>query len=121
MNKKEMAQKFTRQMIGQEVSSLNQQEVLLILKEVQNLYSHTEVKTKESWRVTSRIAADAQSVQEKLEHTNAQLNQLNKEIEASAIFFRRNQRKAFWERYSTAILVGLMAALVTNILFMLMR
>jgi hypothetical protein len=112
-------QQFTRQMTGQEVSSLNQQEVLLILKEVQNLYSQTEARTRECWRLTSKITADTRSIQEKLECTNERLDQLNTEIERSATFFRRSQKKAFWERYSTAILVGLIAALVTNIIWLI--
>jgi hypothetical protein len=48
-----------------------------------------------------------------------QISHLNRNLEESAKLFQKSKKVSLWHRYSTAIIVGVISALLTNLLVMI--
>jgi hypothetical protein len=54
-----------------------------------------------------------------LQSLNMQLDNLNAKLEQSSTLFSKSRKCSLWERYWTAVTVGAISALLTNLLVMM--
>ncbi len=119
MNKKEIAQQFTRQMIEQNPTHLSSEQVLLILKEIQSLY----LKAQDSHQqqiinariLNSMIEGNLKQVRE----VNTLLDLQTQKLLASTTLIQKTQKASVWQRYWMAILMGILSTLLTNLIWVL--
>lgn len=119
MNKKEIAQQFTRQILDQDPSTLTQQQVLLIIQEIQHLCAKVEQSSNQystSLRILSHTILDLQTRAQTL---NNQLDQLNGKMSTTVVYFQKSQKVLIWHRYWTAIAVGIITSLITNLIWVI--
>ena len=119
MNKKEIAQQFTKQMLEQNPETLPPDQVISILTEIKNLLLNSEMRTKHLIGEIGIQEVTLANLREKGIEINRNLDLLNKEISATAGLFRRSQKVSIWQRYWMAILMGIIGALITNLIWAL--
>jgi hypothetical protein len=90
-----------------------------MLNEIQQ--THKEVLSNmDSYRVRHRLIDSTFSAhRSQLESINMQISHLNRNLEESAKLFQKSKKVSLWHRYSTAIIVGVISALLTNLLVMI--
>ena len=120
MNKKEIAKEFTRQMLDPNQPSINFGQVTAMLGEIQK--THREVLSNmDSYRIRERIMDSTFSARHsQLQSLNMQLGSLNAKLKESSALFSKLRKCSLWERYWTAVTVGAISALVTNLLLMML-
>lgn len=119
MNKKEIAQQFTRQMIEQNPASLSPEQVLLILKEIQSLYlkaqdSHQR-QTINARILNSMIEGNLKQVRE----ANTLLDLQIQKLLSSTSSLHKTQKASVWQRYWMAMLRGILSTLLTTLIWTL--
>lgn len=55
-----------------------------------------------------------------LQSLNIQLDELNRRLEESSTLFSKSRKCSLWQRYWTAVMVGVISALLTNLLVMML-
>ena len=120
MNKKEIAKEFTRQILDPNTPSINFEQVTSMLTEIQQ--THKEVLSNmDSYRIRERIMDSTFSARHsQLQSLNMQLDSLNAKLEQSSTLFSKFQKSSLWQRYWTAVTVGAISALLTNLLVMML-
>ena len=119
MNKKEIAQQFTKQMLEQNPGNLSGDQVISILMEIKNLHLDSEMRTKHLIRELSVQQVILANLQKKGMEVNRNLDLLNEEISAATGNFRRSQKVSIWQRYWMAIFMGIVGTLITNLIWAL--
>ena len=119
MNKKEIAKEFTKQMLDPNTPSINFEQVANMLGEIQQ--THKEVLSNmDSYRIRERLMDSTFSARHsQLQSLNMQLDSLNAKLEESSKLFSKSQKCSLWERYWTAVTVGAISGLLTNLLLMM--
>src|SRR5688572_17073685 len=89
MNKKEIAQQFTKQMIDPNQPSISFEQVTNMLKEIQQ--THKEVMSNmESYRIRHRLMDSSFSTHHsQLESLNTQFDNLNAKLKESSMLFSK--------------------------------
>src|SRR5690606_25494194 len=119
MNKKEIAKEFTRQILDPNTHSINFELVTNMLNEIQQ--THKDVLSNmDSYRIRNRLIDSTLSAhRSQLESINMQISHLNRNLEESSKLFQKSKKVSLWHRYSTVIIVGVISALLTNLLVMM--
>ena len=119
MNKKEIAKEFTRQMLDPNQPSIDFGQVTNMLKEIEQ--THKEVLSNmDSYRIRERHMDSTFSARHsQLQSLNMQLDGLNAKLEESSKLFSKSQKSSLWQRYWIAVTVGVISALLTNLLVMM--
>jgi viroplasmin and RNaseH domain-containing protein len=118
LNKKEMAKEFTRQMLDPNTPSINFEQVTTMLGGTQQ--THKEVLSNmDSYRIRERVMDSTFSARHsQLQSLNMQLDSLKAKMEQSSTLFSKSRKSSLWQRYWTAVTVGAISALLTNLLLM---
>lgn len=119
MNKKEIAQQFTRQMIEQSPSTLSQEQVIAILQKIQSTYSRAEQSSSQYSNNLRILSSTMEGLRTKSQKLNSNFDQLNEKMEAASTLFRKSQMISIWQRYWMAILIGILSTLITNLIWVL--
>src|SRR5688572_19897375 len=120
MNKKEIAQQFTKQMLDPNQPSISFEQVTNMLKEIEQTHSKIMSNT-EAYRIQHRILESLYSdLRSKLQGLHKPIANLEERLTTSSTQLSKYQRFSLWQRYWTAALVGIMAALLTNLLLVIL-
>jgi len=117
MNKKEIAQQFTRQILEQNPSTLTTEQVQSIILEIQQLHSRVERSTNYQTGSLKMLGYAIRDIQFKADSLSNHLDQLNETMLQAAVIFRKNQKVSIWHRYWMVILMGILSTLITNIVW----
>ena len=119
MNKKEIAKEFTRQMLDPNKPSISFEQVTRMLREIRQ--THKEVLSNmDSYRIRERHMDSTFSARHsQLQSLNMQLDSLNTKLKESSTLFSKSQKSSLWQRYWIAAMVGVISALLTNLLVMM--
>jgi DNA repair exonuclease SbcCD ATPase subunit len=106
-------------MLDPNQSSINFGQVTDMLKEIQQ--THKEVLSNmDSYRIRERVIDSTFSARHsQLQSLNMQLDSLNTKLKESSTLFSKSQKSSLWQRYWTAVTVGAISALLTNLLLMM--
>ena len=120
MNKKEIAQQFTKQMLDPNQPSIDFGQVTNMLKEIEQ--THQEILSGiESYRLRhKRLDYAFIDHHSQLDSLKEQLTKLNEQLTQSSTRLSKFRKYSLWQRYWTAIVVGVVSALLTNILWMIL-
>ena len=119
MNKKEIAQQFTKQMLDPNQPSISFEQVTNLLKEIEQTHSKIMSNT-EAYRIQYRALANLYSgLHSKLEGLNKPIENLEERLTTSSTRLSKFQKSSLWQLYWTAIVVGIISALITNIIWRL--
>jgi len=119
MNKKEIAQQFTRQILEQNPATLTHDQIQAIILEIQQLYNKTERSTNYQSSNLKMVGYSIQDLQAKADRLSNHLDQLNEKMSQAAVIFRKSQRVSIWHRYWKVILMGILSTLITNIVWII--
>ncbi len=119
MNKKEIVQKFTKQTLDQYQSRLTYQQIMILIREVEELHSKILQNSNHQYSNIKMQEQYLQILQNKV-HISKELENLNNQIEATRISFMKNHKASVWYRYWTAIGVGIISSMITNLVWWLM-
>lgn len=127
MNKKEIAQQFTlarrsfseggKQMLDPNQPSINFEQVTNMLKEIEQ--THKEILSGiENCRILQKILDRAfTDHHSQLDSSKEQLEKLTNQLTKSSTQFSKFRRSSLWQGYWTAIVVGVISALLTNLIW----
>jgi hypothetical protein len=74
----------------------------------------------DSYRIRHRLIDSTFSAhRSQLESINMQISHLNRNLKESSTLFQKSKEVFLWHRYWTAIIVGAISALLTNLLLMM--
>lgn len=120
MNKKEIAKSFTRQILDQNQEMPNYDQTLKLLMELEEF--HTKVRQDNLQQLYNMKIMEYtfQALQKKTEHLAKQLEILNHQITATTTNFKKNQKISIWYRYWTALGVGIISSVITNLIWVVM-
>src|SRR5688572_2754741 len=117
MNKKEIAQQFTKQMLDPNHPSISFEQVTNMLKEIEQTHSKIMSNT-EAYRVQYRVLESLYSdLRTKLQSLHKPIENLEERLTTSSTRLSKYQRSSLWQRYWTAIAVGMISALLTNLIY----
>ena len=119
MNKKEIAQEFTRQTIGQGQKPDMQDPAIIMIKEIEKLLGRMQQETSNYASLLKILTYSIQDLQTKVQGLNQQADQLTEKISGASQRFRRHQKVSVWNRYWMAILMGIISTLITNLIWIL--
>ena len=130
MNKKEIAQQFTRdrqsfseggkQMLDPNQPSISFEQVTNMLKEIEQTHSKIMSNT-EAYRIQHRILESLYSdLRSKLQGLHKPIENLEERLTTSSIRLSKYQKSSFWQRYWIATVVGIISALLTNLLLLIL-
>ena len=117
MNKKEIAQQFTKQMIEQNPTHLSAEQVLLILKEIQSLYLKAQ-ESNQQHLINVRIQHSM--IENNLKQgreLNTLINLQTQKLLDSTSTLHKTQKASIWQRYWMTILMGILSTLLTNLIW----
>jgi chromosome segregation ATPase len=120
MNKKEIAQQFTKQILDQKAPSISFEQVTNMLKEIEQTHSKIMSNT-EAYRIQHRILESSYSdLRSKLQGLHKPIENLEERLTTSSARLSKYQRSSLWQRYWTAAVVGIISALLTNLLLVIL-
>src|SRR5687767_11936813 len=120
MNKKEIAQQFTKQMLDPNQPSISLEQVTNMLKEIEQTHSKIMSNT-EVYRIQYRTLENLYSgLHSKLKDLHKPIENLEERLTTSSIRLSKYQKSSLWQRYWTATVVGVISALITNLLWMIL-
>src|SRR5688572_25727832 len=121
MNKKEIAKEFTRQMLDQNTPSINFEQVARMLNQVGTVYEKVllDMSKYQYERQLMRCAfSDHRSQLESLQQQVTKLNSnLIEQLTDSSTQLSKYQKSSRLKRYLTPTVVGIISALVTNLIW----
>jgi hypothetical protein len=120
MNKKEIAQLFTKQILDQNQEMPNHDHTLKIIKELEEFHSKTKQDNLQHLNNMMIMEYTFQSFQKKTEHLSKQLEILNHRIATTTTNFKKNQKLSILYRYWTALGVGIISSMIKNLIWVLM-
>src|SRR5687767_14231025 len=107
MNKKEIAQQFTKQMLDPNQASISFEQATNMLKEIEQTHSKIMSNT-EAFRIQHRILESAYSdLRSKLQALHKPIENLEERLTMSSMRLSQCQKSSLWQRYWTAIAVGI--------------
>src|SRR3990170_4632758 len=114
MNKKEIAQQFTKQMLDPNQPSISFEQVTNMLKEIELTHSKVMSNT-EAYRIQYRMLESLYSgLHSKLQGLHKPIEHLEERLTRSSTRLSKYQRSSLCQRYWTAIAVGIISAMLTN-------
>lgn len=116
MNKKEIAQQFTRQMLDPE-----QQDPQTLIAELKFQIARLTEKIEKivNGHNLSLLHSSGKFLEDQIRDNKELATKLRQEIEQARVTFRKQNRGSIWNRYWTAIVVGIIASLITNLIWIL--
>ena len=118
MNKKEIAQQFTRQMVEQNPASLSPEQVLLILKEIQSLCLKAQESSQQQYLNVRMLNTMIENNLKQVREVNKLLDLQTQKLLASTTSLLKTQKTYIWQRYWMAILMGVLSTLLTNLIWL---
>jgi hypothetical protein len=129
MNKKEIAQQFMRacrsfseggkQMLDPNQPSISFEQVTNMLKEIEQaqhkVMLNTEVYRIQYWALENLYS----QLHSKLQGLHKPIENLEERLTTSSTQLSKYQQSSLWQRYWTATAVGIISALITNIIWRL--
>src|SRR5687768_14862782 len=117
MNKKEIAQQFTKQMLDPNQPSISFEQVTNMLKEIEQTHSKIMSNT-EAYRIQYRTLESFYSgLHSKLKDLHKPIENLEERLTTSSTRLSKYQQSSLWQRYWTATVVGMISALLTNLIY----
>src|SRR5688572_22562540 len=114
MNKKEIAQQFTKQMLDPNQLSISFEQVTNMLKEIEQTHSKIMSNT-EAYRIQHRILESLYSdLRSKLQGLHKPIENLEERLTTSSMRLSKYQKSSLWQRYWTPTVVGIISALLTD-------
>src|SRR5690606_12883483 len=99
--------------------TLTHQETLLILQEIQGLCKQNAQINRQKIHEQNLLRHSLQEMEIKMKNLNTLSEQLQQKITAASFTFQRNQKTSIWQRYWMAIAMGILASLITNLIWFL--
>src|SRR3989337_3207406 len=107
MNKKEIAQQFTKQMLNPNHPSISLEQVTNMLKEIEQTHNKIMSNT-EAYRIQYRTLENLYSgLHSKLKDLHKPIENLEERLTRSSTQFSKYQRSSLWQPYWTATAVGI--------------
>src|SRR5687768_13582412 len=119
MNKKEIAQQFTKQMLDPNQPSISFEQVTNMLKEIEQTHRKVMSDT-EAYRIQYRMLESMYSgLHSKLKDLHKPIENLEERLTMLSARLSKYQRYSLWQRYWTAIVVGIISAVITNLIWII--
>ena len=119
MNKNEIAQQFTKQMLEQKQTGLTPEQVLTMIREIEQLHKKSQKGTEDYSQFLTRLSYFIQDMQKAIQQLNGQVDQLNAKMLGVTNQYQKKEKASIWHRYWAAILMGIIATLITNLIWIL--
>lgn len=119
MNKKEIAQQFIKQTLEPTPPSLTSEQMAGIINEIKIMHSETQLNL-QNFQIKQRILERSyDDLHNRLKALCKPLEQLEKRMTLLPQKHSAQARKVFWNRYWTATVVGIISALLTNLILLI--
>src|SRR6478609_4431854 len=117
MNKKEIAEQFTRQTLEQNPSSLTHDQVQSILMEIQRLCTTVQDSSKQQLINMRILNSVMESTGKQAKELFLLMDSQNRKLIETTGKLHKTQTNSIWQRYWMAILMGVLSTLITNLIW----
>lgn len=119
MNKKEIAQQFTKQTLEPTPPSLTSEQMAALINEIKIMHNETQLNL-QNFQIKQRaLERSYDDLHNRLKALYKPLEQLEERLTLLPQKHSVHVNKVFWNRYWTATVVGIISALLTNLLLLI--
>ena len=119
MNKKEIAQQFTKQTLEPTPDLLSSEQITGLINEIKIMHDETQLNL-QNFQIKQRVLERSYDDQHnRLKVLCKPLEQLEERLTLLPQKHSVHARRAFWDRYWTVIAVGITSALLTSLIMLI--
>ena len=118
MNKNEIASQFTKQILEEKPGFAGIQCIQMVL-EIERLHAKTLKETDHYSQYLIQLSHSIQDLQNKSQRLATETDRLTKQIAGTVTIYEKKERVSIWRRYWIALLTGVIATLITNLIWQL--